>query len=77
MLDGYVTRPSAERDYGVVLRDDLSVDEDATRLPGQSPPSSASRHWPVVLPGDGARFSRSGRASCGWMRVSDSDARSR
>ena len=31
VLDGYVTRASAERDYGVVLRDDLSVDEDATR----------------------------------------------
>jgi N-methylhydantoinase B len=30
-LDGYVTREAAERDYGVVLCDDLSVDEDATR----------------------------------------------
>jgi N-methylhydantoinase B len=30
-LDGYVTREAAEREYGVVLRDDLSVDEGATR----------------------------------------------
>ena len=30
VLDGYVTREAAERDYGVVLRDDLSIDEDAT-----------------------------------------------
>jgi N-methylhydantoinase B len=31
VLDGYVTREGAERDYGVVLRDDLTVDEEATR----------------------------------------------
>ena len=31
VLDGYVTREGAARDYGVVLRDDLSVDEEATR----------------------------------------------
>jgi N-methylhydantoinase B len=30
VLDGYITREGAERDYGVVLRDDLAVDEDAT-----------------------------------------------
>ena len=30
VLDGYVTRACAESDYGVVLSDDLSVDEDAT-----------------------------------------------
>ena len=30
VLDGYVTREGAERDYGVALRDDLSVDEEAT-----------------------------------------------
>jgi N-methylhydantoinase B len=31
VLDGYVSRAAAERDYGVVLRPDLSIDEDATR----------------------------------------------
>lgn len=30
VLDGYVSREAAERDYGVVLRDDLTVDEQAT-----------------------------------------------
>jgi N-methylhydantoinase B len=30
VIDGYVTRQGAERDYGVVLRDDLSIDEGAT-----------------------------------------------
>jgi N-methylhydantoinase B len=36
-LDGYVTREAAERDYGVVLRDDLSVDTEATRRLRESP----------------------------------------
>jgi len=31
VIDGYVTRAGAEREYGVVLREDLSVDEAATR----------------------------------------------
>ena len=31
VLDGYVTPAAGERDYGVVLRGDFSVDEDATR----------------------------------------------
>ncbi len=31
VADGYVTRQGAERDYGVVLREDLSVDEQATQ----------------------------------------------
>jgi N-methylhydantoinase B len=31
VIDGYVTRQGAEREYGVVLREDLSVDEAATR----------------------------------------------
>lgn len=31
VIDGFVTREGAKRDYGVVLRDDLTVDEDATR----------------------------------------------
>lgn len=31
VLDGYVTREGAERDYGVILSEDLSVDEEATR----------------------------------------------
>ena len=31
VLDGYVTREGAERDYLVVLDDDLAVDEEATR----------------------------------------------
>jgi N-methylhydantoinase B len=31
VVDGYVTRQGAERDYGVVLRQDLSVDEEATQ----------------------------------------------
>lgn len=31
VVDGYVTRPGAERDYGVIVRDDLFVDEEATR----------------------------------------------
>ncbi len=30
VLDRYVTREGAERDYGVVLRDDLTIDEQAT-----------------------------------------------
>jgi N-methylhydantoinase B len=30
VLDGYVTREGAERDYGVALRDDITVDEEAT-----------------------------------------------
>jgi N-methylhydantoinase B len=30
VIDGYVTREGAERDYGVVLKDDLSIDEKAT-----------------------------------------------
>jgi N-methylhydantoinase B len=30
VIDGYVTRAAAERDYGVVVRDDLTIDEDAT-----------------------------------------------
>ncbi|GMR10020.1 MAG: hydantoinase B/oxoprolinase family protein [Anaerolineae bacterium] len=30
VIDGYVTRQGAERDYGVVLKDDLSIDEKAT-----------------------------------------------
>ena len=30
VLDGYVTREGAERDYAVVLADDLAVDEAAT-----------------------------------------------
>jgi N-methylhydantoinase B len=30
VIDGYVTREGAQRDYGVVLRDDSTVDEDAT-----------------------------------------------
>ena len=30
VLDGYVTRQGAAYDYGVVLRDDLSLDEAAT-----------------------------------------------
>src|SRR5919204_509555 len=31
VVEGYITRRGAERDYGVVLRDDLSVDEQATQ----------------------------------------------
>jgi N-methylhydantoinase B len=31
LIDRYITRQEAERVYGVVLREDLSVDEDATR----------------------------------------------
>ena len=31
VIDGYVTREGAERDYGVVLEDDLSIDEKTTR----------------------------------------------
>ena len=31
VIDGYVTREGAECDYGIVLRDDLSIDEGATR----------------------------------------------
>ena len=31
VIDGYVSRDAAARDYGVVLRDDLTIDEDATR----------------------------------------------
>ena len=31
VVEGYVTRQGAERDDGVVLRDDLSVDEQATQ----------------------------------------------
>jgi N-methylhydantoinase B len=31
VLDGYVSREAAQRDYGVVLSDDLAVDEEATR----------------------------------------------
>jgi N-methylhydantoinase B len=31
VIDDYVTREGAERDYGVVLREDLSIDEVATR----------------------------------------------
>jgi N-methylhydantoinase B len=31
VADGYVSRGSAERDYGVALTDDLAVDEEATR----------------------------------------------
>ena len=30
-IDGYVTRQGAERDYGVVLKKDLSIDEKATQ----------------------------------------------
>ena len=30
VLDRYVSREGAERDYGVVLQDDLTVDEEAT-----------------------------------------------
>ena len=30
-LDGYITRHGADKDYGVVLRDDLSLDEQATQ----------------------------------------------
>ena len=30
VLDGYVSREGAERDYGYVLQDDLTVDEEAT-----------------------------------------------
>jgi N-methylhydantoinase B len=37
VLDGYVTRAGAKSDYGVVLRDDLTVDADATgRLRAES-----------------------------------------
>jgi N-methylhydantoinase B len=32
VVDGYVTREAAERDYRVVLTDLLEVDEEATRL---------------------------------------------
>ena len=32
VIDGYVTREAAERAYGVVLREDLSVDEESTRV---------------------------------------------
>ena len=40
VLDGYVTRAGAERDYGVALRDDWSVDEDATsRLRAKEAPT--------------------------------------
>ncbi len=31
VVDGYVSREAAARDYGVVLRDDLTIDEEATR----------------------------------------------
>jgi N-methylhydantoinase B len=31
VIDRYITRQDAESDYGVVFRDDLSVDEEATR----------------------------------------------
>ncbi len=31
VINGYVTRQGAERHYGVVLCDDFSVDEEATR----------------------------------------------
>ena len=31
VLDGHVGRAGAARDYGVVLREDLSIDEEATR----------------------------------------------
>ena len=31
VIDDYVTREGAERDYGIVLRDDLTIDEGATR----------------------------------------------
>lgn len=31
LLDGYVTREGAERDYGVVFKDDLTLDEKATQ----------------------------------------------
>ncbi len=31
VIDGYVTREGAERDYGVVLKKDLSIDEKATQ----------------------------------------------
>ena len=29
--DGYISREAAKRDYGVALRDDLSVDDEATK----------------------------------------------
>jgi N-methylhydantoinase B len=31
VMDGYVTRQGAERDYGVILKEDLSIDEKATQ----------------------------------------------
>jgi N-methylhydantoinase B len=31
VLDGYVTLQRAEQDYGVVLRDDLSIDKEASK----------------------------------------------
>lgn len=31
VIDGYVTREGAKRDYGVVLKEDLSIDEKATQ----------------------------------------------
>jgi N-methylhydantoinase B len=49
VLDGYVTREGALRDYGVVVGDDGTVDEEATadaraRL-AASPPASAEEIW--------------------------------
>jgi len=40
VLDGYVSREAAQRDYGVVLSDELAVDEEATRELRTSPASS-------------------------------------
>jgi N-methylhydantoinase B len=31
VIDGYVTREGAKRDYGVVLKEDLSIDKKATQ----------------------------------------------
>jgi N-methylhydantoinase B len=42
VIDGYVSREAAQRDYGVVLTDALDVDEDATRRLRGERPASAS-----------------------------------
>jgi N-methylhydantoinase B len=49
VIDGYVSRAAAERDYGVILTDDLEIDEEATKTLRKRP-RSAQAETPIRHP---------------------------
>jgi len=50
VIDGYVTRAAAERDYGVIFTDELEIDWEATKRARQKPPSIMRGDVPLRQP---------------------------